>query len=129
MLARVADALVTDLTHIDRVSQQGIKSSTRERLTTRFDSIFGDTDLRVDAISVEFFLEQPHATELTIAREDMSHGGGFGFVYDQLAVAHLVPERHQAAHPDTLALGGGDLVADALAGHLPLELREREQDV
>src|SRR6266851_9748383 len=92
-------------------------------------TIFGNADLRADAISVEFLLEQPHAAELTVSREDMSHDRGFGFVYDQLTLADLVPEWHQAAHPDALALGGGDFVADALAGHLPFELRERQQDV
>ena len=33
----------------------------------------------------------------------------------------------RAAHPDPLALGGGDLVADALTDNFALELREREQ--
>jgi hypothetical protein len=73
----------------------------------------------------EFFLEQAHAAELTVAREDVSYDCSFGLVYDQLALAHLVPERHQAAHPDALALGGGDLVADELAGHLVRTARTR----
>ena len=34
-----------------------------------------------------------------------------------------------AAHPHPLALGGGDLVADALAGDLALKLGEGQQDV
>ena len=35
-----------------------------------------------------------------------------------------IAERHRAAHPHALLLGGRDLVADALAGDLALELGE-----
>jgi hypothetical protein len=38
-------------------------------------------------------------------------------------------ERHIAAHPHALFLRRGDLVANALAGDLALELGEREQHV
>ena len=41
----------------------------------------------------------------------------------------VVAQRHHAADPESLAFGGGDLVADALAGDLPLELRKRQQHV
>ncbi len=47
----------------------------------------------------------------------------------QLALGHVVPERWHAAHPHALALAGCDLVADAFARHLTLELRERQQHV
>ena len=40
-----------------------------------------------------------------------------------------VAERNHAADPDALLLGGRDLVADALAGDLALELGERQQHV
>src|SRR5215207_4233292 len=43
--------------------------------------------------------------------------------------ASPIPERHLAAHPEALALGGRDLVADALARDLALELGEGEKDV
>ncbi len=42
---------------------------------------------------------------------------------------HLIPERDQTAHPYALLLGGGDLVADSLTGHLALKLSEGQQDV
>ena len=61
--------------------------------------------------------------------EDEPHCLGFEFVHDQLAISNIVTERHWATHPHALLLGRGDLVADALAGNLALELREREQDV
>ena len=39
-----------------------------------------------------------------------------------------LPQRHIATHPEAFALGGRDLVADALCGDLALELGKREQD-
>jgi len=50
-------------------------------------------------------------------------------VRDQAAVRDVVPQRRHPAHPQALALTGGDLVADALPGDFPLELGEGEQDV
>ena len=50
-------------------------------------------------------------------------------VHDQLAVLDVVAERDEAAHPHALLARGGELVADALADDLALELREGEQDV
>src|ERR1700693_5274435 len=47
----------------------------------------------------------------------------------ELAVPPLVSERRHPAHPHALLLRGGDLVADALAGDLALELREGEQHI
>ena len=41
----------------------------------------------------------------------------------------LIAERHHASHPQPLALGGADLVADTLAGDLALELGEGQQHV
>ena len=52
----------------------------------------------------------------------MSDGLGLGLVDDELPVLHVVAEWRIAAHPHPLLLGGSDLVADALAGKLPLEL-------
>ena len=48
---------------------------------------------------------------------------------DQLAVADLIAQRRPAAHPDALLAGGRDLVADALADQLPLELGKGDEDV
>jgi hypothetical protein len=54
---------------------------------------------------------------------------GLAFVGHQPAVLDVVAQRRHAAHPHTLALAGRDLVADALAGDLALELGEGQQDV
>jgi len=54
---------------------------------------------------------------------------GFLFNHDDLAVLGLVSERGHAADPKPLALGGGDLVSNALGGDFPLELGKRQQDI
>ena len=59
----------------------------------------------------------------------MPHRLGFGLVDHQLPVADVISERQRAAHPHASAFGCSDLVADALAGDLPLELREGQQHV
>ena len=61
--------------------------------------------------------------------EDVADQLGLAFVWDQPAVLDVVAKWRHAAHPHALALAGGDLVADALAGHLPLELGEGQEDV
>ena len=48
---------------------------------------------------------------------------------DELALLHPIPERRYPAHPHPLLLVGGDLVANALADDLTLELRKRQQNV
>ena len=61
--------------------------------------------------------------------EDAPHHCRLGVVDDQQAVLDVVAQRRDAAHPHPFALGGGDLVADALTGDLALELREGQQHV
>ena len=41
----------------------------------------------------------------------------------------LIAERHHASHPQPLALGGADLVADTLAGDLALKLGKGQEHV
>ena len=57
------------------------------------------------------------------------HCRGFGFIDDQLAVAHVVPKRNISAHPHAPLAGRREFVADAFADHLALELREGQQDI
>jgi hypothetical protein len=71
----------------------------------------------------------PHAAEFQITFEDVSHGPCLILVDRQLPLAHVVSHREGPAHPDALAFGGGDLVADAFTDHFALELREGEQHV
>lgn len=41
----------------------------------------------------------------------------------------IIANGRHASHPETLLLGGRDLVADPLGGHFPLKLRKGEQHV
>src|SRR4029077_715473 len=100
-----------------------------EGLFTGAGAITGCAQFGAETVPVKALLEQAYAAELAVALEDMSDGRGFGFNHNELAVAHLVAERDRTPHPHTLALGGRNLVADALAGYLALELREGEQYV
>ena len=59
----------------------------------------------------------------------MGDGLGLLLIDDELPVPHVVAERRQTTHPHALLLRRGDLVADALAGHLPLKLGKGEQDI
>ena len=61
--------------------------------------------------------------------EDHADGRCLLLLDQQLAVLQPVAERDIAAHPHALLARGGELVADALADHLALELGEGEQDV
>ena len=73
-----------------------------------------------------------HRAEVDIGSEDGAHDLGFFLVDRQGARAiprRLVAKRHSAPHPHALGLGGRDLVADALARHLALELGEGQEHV
>src|SRR5215470_8958235 len=85
--------------------------------------------LAVDAAGFEFFLQQPDRAEVGIAAEERANRFGLAVDDDEFAVLYPIPERRHAAHPHPLPLRGGDLVADALADDLALELREGQQDV
>jgi hypothetical protein len=56
--------------------------------------------------------------ELEIETEQGLHRRGFRLIDDQGPILEVVAERDQAAHPQAFLLGGGDLVADPLAGDL-----------
>src|ERR1035437_1045360 len=50
-------------------------------------------------------------------------------INDELAVIDLISHRNDAAHPHSLTIRSSDLVPDALACDLALELSKREQHV
>jgi len=61
--------------------------------------------------------------------EDAAHRLRLGRVDGERALAGIIADRHIAAHPHSLFLRGGDLVADAFAGDLALELGEGQQHI
>src|SRR6476620_9905891 len=82
-----------------------------------------------DAPGLQLVLQQPDRAEFGIAAKDEAHDFRLAVDDDELAVLRLITERRHPAHPHPLLFRGGDLVADALADDLPLELCEGQQNV
>ena len=61
--------------------------------------------------------------------EDEADSLGFLLDNGDAPVIHDVAEGQGAAHPQPLALGGGDLVPNSFRCNLPLELGERQQHI
>jgi hypothetical protein len=78
---------------------------------------------------LKLVLQQPNRAEFGVAAEDGAHDFRLALDNDELAILRPIPERRYPAHPHPLLLRGGDLVADALADDLTLELREGQQNV
>jgi hypothetical protein len=72
----------------------------------------------------KFASQEPDGTEFEITFIEVFHRRGFSPVDYQLAIANVITQRRNAAHPHSLALGGGDLVTNPLARYLTLELGE-----
>ena len=74
--------------------------------------------------------DQPvDAAEFQIAPEYGPNLFRFLSTIEKLAILEFVAKRHHATDPEPFALGGGDLVADALGRDLALELGEGQQHV
>src|SRR5690242_903279 len=78
---------------------------------------------------VGLLLDPAHAAELTIESEDAADGLGLGRIDDERALVGVIAQRDISAHPHALLLRCGDLVANAFAGDLPLELSKRQQHI
>ena len=63
------------------------------------------------------------------AGEYPAHMRSVPLIDHQLAVFHAIAEGRHPAHPHALLFGGGELVANALAGYFPFKLGEREQHI
>jgi hypothetical protein len=92
-------------------------------------SIRQPANLGENAAVAEIGQEPPDAAKLEIALKNAADALGLLLVDHQPALAAVIAERHHAADPQSLSLRGRDLVADALAGHLALELGKRGQHV
>ena len=119
MLARIGRALVHRLADVDPVVEQLVDVALVDGLAL----------LAANAFRPQCARQRGGGTDLHEALEDHSDGRGFGLVDDQLAVLDVIAERHEPAHPHALLARGGELVPDALADDLALELGEGEQDV
>ena len=119
MLAGVVAALVDDLAEVHAVVQQLV------------DRLLAESAARLGADAFGRVVSH-HVGGRAIAgevREDPPHHGCLSLVDDKQTALHVVAQRQRPAHPHALGLTGGDLVADALAGDLTLELGEGQQHV
>jgi len=127
--AGVGYTLVNDVAAIGPVLQHQIECPAGEMLTAGQPSAGAFTALAHDTQPVEFGPEQRDRAQFGIAPEHHPDGRRLRLIRDQFAVLDVVAERHVAAHPHALLLRRRDLVADALAGDLALELGEGEEHV
>jgi len=110
---------VDGLANINAVVQQAVDVILGDRLAL----------LGGDAIRPQLTGQNRGRTDLGKAVEHDAHGFGFGFVDDQFSVFHVIAQGHRPAHPHAFFARGRNLVADALAGNLALELGKAEKDV
>src|ERR1051325_4649381 len=118
-----------DFTAVDAVAKHQIECRARNGATTVYGSVGPDPMLALDTLGRKLLLEISDRLDREITTVDVDHHVGFSVIYDQHAIFDVVAERRHAAHPHALSLGGGDLVAHALADDLALELREGQQHV
>jgi hypothetical protein len=71
-------------------------------------------NLGLDAGGPEISQQQVDAAKFKIPPKDLPNGLGLLINHGDLAVLGVVTEGHNTADPKALALGGGNLVADAL---------------
>src|SRR5258706_7587317 len=127
MLSRIGLVLVHCLASIKAVVQQLIERPAGEGGAARAASRLTNSLFAFDARAVQFVFQFGDAAQCHVATIDMLNPCSlFGIDYE-LAIGQIVAQRQLTAHPHALALGGRDLVADALTRHLTLELSEGEQ--
>src|SRR5712672_402285 len=129
VLARIGLLVVNDLAPINAVLQHQVERTAGERLPTRDAARGAGPQLALDAPRFQLVLQQPDRAEFGIAAKDEAHDFRLAVDDDELAVLRLITERRHPAHPHPLLFRGGDLVADALADDLALELCEGQQNV
>src|ERR1700720_2759834 len=122
VLAGVGYTLVNDLASIDSVLEHQVEGAAGEMLTAGPPSAGSLTALAHETQPVELGLEQRDRPQFRIAFKDQPDGRRLRLIHDQFAVLDVIAERRVAAHPHALAFRRRDLVADALAGNLALEL-------
>src|SRR6516164_6047393 len=125
----MAHSTVANLSYIDRIGKHHVERAARERVPLWSCSVARAAKLRNRSALVELLLEQPHTAKLQIAPKDLPDHFRFSRVNDQALLPQVVTQRYYPTHPNALAPGGGDLVANSFRGYFAFELREREQHV
>jgi len=125
MLARIALPTMIDLSEIRPVLQEigqwaFSEGNAADDLARAQTPLAGD-----DSPLVELPHEDEHRARGQITIKDQAHRCGLILIDNELAVYNAIAQRYDAAYPYALLLGGGDLVADALAGHLVRTERRR----
>src|SRR5579864_5796793 len=129
MLALMHLTLMSDLADVDRVRQDLVEMASAERPAAGRPPCPVDPDRKPDILGVEELLEPDDASGLQIPSKDHPYDRSMIFNAMQGAVFDPVAEWDHPAHPYPLLLGGCDLVPDPLAGDLPFELGEGQEDV
>jgi hypothetical protein len=104
--------LMLDLATIVPVLQQVVEGAAAKPQTAHGPPAAGHPGLGANALRVEFCFEGGDRAKLQVALEDPADDLGLGLVDDEDMVAGIIAKRQDAAHPESLGLGGGDLVAD-----------------
>ncbi len=119
VLARIAGALVHGFADVDPIVEQPVEMALIE----------GGTLASGDPCLSKGSHDGSGRSDLSKLREDQTYGCRVSGVHHQFAVFHLITQRRIATHPHALHATGANLVANALGGHLALELGKAEQDV
>src|SRR6202035_149226 len=127
MLAAMHLTPIGDLAEVEPVLEQMGERSHAEADTAAIAAIATAIELGPDALPIKLREQSPHGAKLQIPGEDGAHRLRLLGHHDELLVDAAIAERHGFADPETLALGGRDLVAHPLADHLALELGKGEQ--
>src|SRR3954470_3635174 len=122
VLPRMACAAVVELAEIDPVAQHVRERAVAERYAPDGPARAQGPHSRHDTGRPQLALQRREGSELKVALEHQPHRRGLILPDHELALPHLVSERHDAADPNALAFGGRDLVADPLARDLALQL-------
>src|SRR3546814_129275 len=129
MQTRIGGLSVTNAAVIDRVAEDGIEFTPAERAAAIGAASLGSPCWLDDAIDLQPILQQPDVAKVEIGPEDRMDDPGVVFDDSEAASIRTITERRCAAHPHAPLLRCGKLVADALGGHLALELGEGQQHV
>jgi hypothetical protein len=124
VLAGVALAAIDRLADVEAVPEKMGEGADAVGAATPDASARISLDLRHDLVASKLLGESPDRTAFEVEPEYGADCLRLLGHNDQLLVGSGVSERDWAADPYALALRGCDLVTDALANDLPLELGE-----